>query len=112
MKIPKIKNLRKKIKDLPEKLSKRAFFLFLILFFLFLIFGLFVYYRYSILEEKKEIQISERVFEFDKKKFEKVLEILEEREKEFDSIDSKEFKDPFKLLPEASTSTIMSLPPL
>jgi uncharacterized membrane protein (DUF106 family) len=112
MKIPKIKNLRKKIKDLPERLSQRAFLTFLVLFFLFLIFGLLIYYKYLILEEKKEPQILERVFEFDKNKFEKVLKILDQREKEFNSIDSKEFKDPFRSLPEISTSSIIFLPPL
>lgn len=110
MRIPKIKNLRKKLEKIPEKISRNAFLTFLILFFIFLILGGLAYYKYLILEATKEPQVLERVFEFDPKKYRQVLEILDEKEREFSLIEFKEFRDPFEILLKTETSTIMFLP--
>lgn len=111
IKIPKIKNLRDRIKNFPRILAQKAFLTFLIFFILSLIFGFFVYYEYLILEEKKEPEITEKIFEFDRKKYKRVLEILDEKEKKFNLIEIEKFRDPFEALPKTETSTIMSLSP-
>ncbi len=112
MKIPKIKNFRKKIKSIPEKLSQKAFLTFFILFLFFSLLGGLIYYKYLILEVKKEPQILERVFEFDQKKYSEVLEILNQKEKNFNLIEGEKIRDPFRPLLESQTSSIISLPPL
>lgn len=110
MKIPKIKNFQKRIKTLPKILAQNAFLTFFSLFLLSLIFSFFIYYKYLILEAEKEPEILERVFEFDQKKYQKVLEILKEKEEKFNLIEFEEIRDPFETLQKSETSTIMFLP--
>ena len=110
MKIPKIKNLRKKVKNFPKILAQRAFLTFFLFLFFFLILGGLIYYKYLILEMKKEPELSQRVFEFNQKNYQKVLEILDEKEKKFNLIESGQFRDPFEPLSKTETSTIISLP--
>jgi uncharacterized protein YneF (UPF0154 family) len=100
MKIPKIKT--KKIKDflreLPKKLSQRAFLTFFLFFLIFLILGYFIFYQYSILE--KEPKILEKPIEFKEKNYQRVLEFWKEREERLKFIETKEYLDPFKGLTE------------
>ena len=110
MKIPKIKNLRKKVKNFPKILAQRAFLTFFLFLFFFLILGGLIYYKYLILEMKKEPELSQRVFEFNQKNYQKVLEILDEKEKKFNSIGLGQFRDPFETLQKTETSTTISLP--
>ena len=98
MKTPKIKfkKIKDFLKNLPHALGERAFLTFLGLLFLSLIFGGFVFYEYNILPEKEAPQISEGPLQFNKKTYEEVVKIWQEKEKRFESSDSKEYPDPFR----------------
>lgn len=100
MSTPKIKfkKIKDFLKNLPHTLGARAFLTFLGLLFLSLIFGGFVFYKYSILIEKETPQIitPEELNQFNKKTYEEVVKIWQEKEKRFESSESKEYPDPFK----------------
>jgi len=99
MKIPKLK--LKKIKDflkkLPRTLGERAFLTFLGLLLIALIFGGLVFYKYSILVEKAEPEISEIPLKFKEKTYQDVLKIWQEKEKRFEEADLKEYPNPFRI---------------
>jgi len=99
MKIPKLK--LKKIKDfltkLPRTLGERAFLTFLGLLLIALIFGGLIFYKYSILVEKAEPEISEIPLKFKEKTYQDVLKIWQEKEKRFEEADLKEYPNPFRI---------------
>lgn len=100
MSTPKIKfkKIKDFLKNLPPALGERAFLTFLCLLFFSLIFGGFVFYKYSILIEKETPQIitPEELNQFDRKTYEEVVKIWQEKEKRFESPESKEYPDPFR----------------
>lgn len=99
MKIPKlkIKEIKKPFKKLPRVLAERALLTFLGLFLLSLIFGLIVFYKYSLLVQKAEPQITERPpREFNEKIYQEILRVWQEKEERFQAVDTKEYPDPFR----------------
>jgi len=95
---PKLKT--KKIKDffkkLPRTLGEKALLTFLGFLFLALIFGGIIFYKYGILAQKAEPQITEKPFQFEEKTYEGVLKIWQEKEKRFEAADLKIYPNPFK----------------
>lgn len=112
MKIPKIKNLIKKAKVFPKILAQKAFLTFFVLLLFSLISSFLIYYKYLVLEAEKEPELSQKILEFNQKNYQRVLEILDEKEKKFNTIELENFRDPFGVLSKTETSTIISLPPL
>lgn len=98
MKIPKLKTQKITVflKDLPKKLSNRAFFTFLILLFLSLILGEFIFYTYFISIKEAKIEVSEKILQFQEKTYQRILEVWQEKEKQFKEADSKEYFNLFK----------------
>ena len=98
MKIPKLK--LKKIKDfltkLPRTFGERAFLTFLGLLLIALIFGGLIFYKYSILVEKAEPEISEIPLKFKEKTYQEVLKVWQEKEKRFEEANFKIYPDPFR----------------
>jgi len=84
-------------KKLPRTLGERAFLTFLGLLLIALIFGGLVFYKYSILVEKAEPEISEIPLKFKEKTYQDVLKIWQEKEKRFEEADLKEYPNPFRI---------------
>ncbi len=99
IKTPKFKT--KKIKDffkkLPKILGERAFLAFLIFLFVVFIFGGIIFYKYDILVQRANPQITEMPLQFEEKNYENVLKIWQEKEVKFKASDSKTYPDPFRI---------------
>jgi len=89
----------KRIKDFFRKTSKfigeRFFLNFLFTVILALIIGGFVFYKYVFLAESIQPDILETPIFFDGDIHKKVLEEWQNRDKEFQEIESKQYPDPF-----------------
>ncbi len=98
MKIPKLKT--KKIcdfcKKLPKVLALRSFLTFFGLFALVLILGSLIFYKYIILIQKIEPQVTEKPLQFKEKTYEDILKTWQERENRFQVIDTKQYPNLFK----------------
>jgi len=99
MKIVKLKT--KKIREfllrLPRMVAKNQFLISLILIFLALILSSFIFYKYGILAERKEIEVLEKPLHFNEKTLQEILKVWAEREKRFNEAGLKEYPDPFKI---------------
>lgn len=93
----KSKKLKLLLKRTPRFLVRRAFCLFLFLVSLGLIWGLFIFYQYTF-PSKKEIILRDKQFEIDTSLLNSVLEEIEQRQKEFQRIEEKQYSDPFKAI--------------
>ena len=93
IKVDKLKNFLKK---LPKNLAEHAFRSFMILVAFALIFGGVLFYKYSVLIEKKEPEIFKRPIQFKKDILEKVSDKWAEREIKFNEANTKEYPDLFK----------------
>jgi len=60
------------------------------------IFGGFIFYKYNILAQKAEPEITEKPLQFKEKTYQDVLKIWQEKEKRFNEADLKEYPDPFR----------------
>lgn len=98
MKIPKFKTkeIKRFLGKLPRIVGEHQFITALILIFLALILGGFIFYQYSFLVEKKEIELREKPLYFQEKTFQEILKIWQEREKRLKETDLKEYPDLFK----------------
>ena len=76
---------------------------FFILLVSAVIFGGLIFYQYSFLAEKKEPQVIERPIQFKEELYQKILTEWEERQKKFDQVEQKEYRDLFQILPEKLT---------
>ncbi len=85
-----------KIKKLPWILAEHAFLTFLFFLFLVLILGGFIFYKYSILVEKKEPEILGKTFQFEEKTYQEILKEWQEREEKFEMASEKEYSNPFQ----------------
>jgi membrane peptidoglycan carboxypeptidase len=89
----------KRIKDFFRRFSRfigeRFFLSFLFSVILALIVGGFVFYQYVFLVESIELNISETPVFFDEDIYKKVLEKWQNREREFQEIESKQYSNPF-----------------
>ncbi len=77
----KTKKIKESLKRLFSTLGEKAFLTFLGLLFVALIFGAIIYYRYNTLANRAEVQITKEPLQFQKKTYENVLKIWQEREK-------------------------------
>jgi len=95
MRIPKIKiiKLKESLKRLLWILVEKAFLTYLVLLFISLIFGAVIYYQYSSIIERAEIEIIREPLHFQEKTYQNILKIWQERESRFQKADSKEFPD-------------------
>ena len=66
----------------------------LFIFCFILIFGGIIFYKYGILIQKTEVEIL-RPFQLKEKEYQKVLEILQEKEEKFEEAGLKEYSDTF-----------------
>ena len=105
MKILKLKTKKIKafLKKIPKILGARAFLTFLGLLFFSLIGGGIIFYRYSILVEKTELDVSEEPLQFKEKTYQEVLKTWQEKEKKFREADLKQYLDPFQEIREESS---------
>jgi hypothetical protein len=99
----KIKNLGQFFKKIFWKMGEKRLSTFFILLILALIFGALIFYQYVFLAEKKEPQIIERPIQFKEELYQKILTEWEERQKKFDQVEQKEYRDLFQILPEKLT---------
>ena len=99
----KIKNLGQFLKKIFWKIGKNPLFTLLILLILTFIFSGLIFYQYVFLAEKKEPQIIERPIQFKEELYQKILKEWEERQKNFDQVEQKEYRDLFQILPEKLT---------
>lgn len=116
IKIERIKNLFKK---LPKTLALHPFLAFWVLLSIALILGSVIFYKYSILAEKPEIETSKELLRFKQGVYQKVLDHWQQREENLENISLKEHINPFHvmrgeisppILPEEATSTPEELP--
>jgi len=98
MKIPKLKKKKIKgfLKKLPKILGLHAFLTFLALLLFSLIGAGIIFYRYSILVEKTELDVSESLLQFKEKTYQEVLKTWQEKEKKSREADLKQYLDPFQ----------------
>jgi O-antigen/teichoic acid export membrane protein len=98
MKIPKfkIKKIGKFFKKLPRTLGERSFLTFLILLIIALIIGSLVFYKFSFLVKRQEIEVSRIPIKFQEKTYETVLKIWQEKEERFEEANLKEYPNPFR----------------
>ena len=115
----KIKKYKKFFKDLPEILGKHSFLTFLMFLFIALAFGGFIFYKYSILVEKVETEISEKPIKFEQKIYQEVLNQWRQRKERFERADLKQYLDSFQEIrkeilpptfPEATSTPEETLP--
>jgi len=91
-----IKKIKKVLKKAPEILAEKALLFFLLLFLLDLIFGAFVFYKYDFLTKRKKPEVFEKPLKFQENLFERILEILKEKEKRHEETEIKSYPDPFR----------------
>jgi len=98
MKISLIKfdRVKKILKKLPRVLGEQAFLTFLVSLLLSLVFSGFIFYKYSVLVERKEPEIFEKPLKFKEETFKEILKIWEERQRNFEEAEFKEYPDPFR----------------
>jgi hypothetical protein len=100
--INKIKSFFKRI---PRVLAENAFFTSVCFIILSLILGSLIFYKYSILTQRANIDINEGTFKFQEKSYQDVLKIWQEREEEFNTADSEQHSNLFQGLPLTPTPT-------
>lgn len=93
----KIKKIKDFFKKLPKILGEWAFLVFLIFLFVVFIFGGIIFYKYDILIQRTNPQITETPLHFKEKTYENVLKIWQEKEVRFKASDSKTYPDPFRV---------------
>lgn len=86
--------LQKRINFL-EYLTRNALLTFLFLFSFSLIFGVALYLKYYIFIKQKPIEITERPSGLKTKIYSELLNILEERKKQFKEAESQQYSNPF-----------------
>jgi len=99
-----IEKIKNPLKNLPKKLAKHPLLTFWILLFIALVLSGFVFYKYSVLVEKPEIETSRELLKFKQKTYQEVLDQWQQRKENLEKIDSKEYANPFILTGEVSTS--------
>ncbi len=95
LKIEKVKLFLRKI---PKILGERAFLIFFLLFFLGLIFGGIIFYKYSFLPGKMEVEIIRRPIRFNKEIYLKILDEWQRREVKFERTKTRKYPNPFRAM--------------
>ncbi len=91
----KIKKTKKFLTKLPLIVAKHAFWACLFLFFLDLLLGGLLFYKYSILAQRAELEDLVEPPLLNEKTYQQVLKVWQEQEQRFLQTDSKEYPDPF-----------------
>ncbi len=92
----KIDQTKKNLKRLPLVVAKHTLLVCLILLLLALVSGSFLYYKYYILAQKMELEISGRLFPLKEEVYREVLNVWQENEIVFREAEFKKYPDPFK----------------
>lgn len=89
-----------KIKDclfnLLRSAAERLFLTFLVLVFISLLISSAVFYKYYVLPQKIEPELSQEVIKFQEDIYKKILQEWQDRGERFDAAKTKEYTDPFK----------------
>ncbi len=107
-KLPTLEGLVKQVaktKKLPWILAEHTFLTFLFFFFLILVLSGFIFYKYSILVEKKEPEVLEKTFQFEEETYREILKKWQENEQRFEEASKKKCLDPFRLAEEEKKET-------
>ena len=83
------------IKKLPRILGEHAFFTFLGFIVIAAALGGFMFYKYSMMAERKLPEITETPIRFNEKLYEELLETWREREEKFQKADFNAYSNPF-----------------
>ena len=108
----KINKIIQFFKKLFRTLGENAFLVFIGLLFLALILGGLIFYQYSILAEKTELQILEGQLQFKENLYQEILKIWESRQKKFEEVELKTYPDPFRGPTSPATTTSEESPPV
>ncbi len=95
IKSKKFQKITKFLKGLPRIAAENSFLTSLIFLIIAMVLGGLAFYKYSILVEQRESELSEKPFYFNEKGFQDILSIWQEREENFKQADSKEYLNPF-----------------
>ena len=87
---------KKNLKKLPSIIAKHTFLACLILLLLALVLGSFLYYKYYVLAQKAELEISGRLFPLKQEIYQEVLNIWQENERIFKESEFKKYPNPFE----------------
>lgn len=90
------KKIGRFFRKLPKYLGENAFLTSLEFIFISLILGTLLFYKYSILPERKEPRVLEKSLLFDEKNFQEFLKTWQERQKKLEEVESKTYFHPFR----------------
>lgn len=93
----KIRKFKKFLRNLPLAIAKHAFLACLFLFFLALIFGGLLFYKYSILTQKTNLEDLSWGFSLEEETYQQVFKAWQEQDRKFQEADFKEYPNPFKV---------------
>ena len=96
MKSKKIKKLNNLLGKLSLNIAQHAFVTCLFLFFLALILGGLLFYKYSILSQKKYLEGLDWGFSLEEDAYQQVIKTWQVQDRKFQEADFKEYPDPFK----------------
>ena len=93
----KIRKFKKFLENLPLTIAQHAFLACLLLFLLALIFGGLLFYKYSILAQKTNLEDLSWGFYLEEETYQQVLKVWQEQDRKFQEADFKEYPNPFKV---------------
>lgn len=91
----KSKNIKRIVFKTPRFLAERAFLIFWILLLLFISLSTLVFYKYSYLVKKADIEPPKDSILFKEESYNAVLKIWQDKEKRFSEVDLKQYINPF-----------------
>ncbi len=83
------------LKKIARVLAENSFITLLALFIIALGIGALLFYKYIILVQKTQPQITEKPIQFKEKTYESILQIWGEREQKFQATQDKKYPNPF-----------------
>ncbi len=92
----KLKKIKQFFQTLPYLLREYYFLTFLAFILLAFIFSGLVFYKYTVLVQRKQAEIPEGALAFNEKNLHEILKIWQEREKKFKETDLKTYPNPFR----------------
>ena len=88
--------IKRIVKEIPYVLGTYAFISFLVFVVISIVFGFFMFYKYGILAKNYIPKKVKPATEINKGLYHKILDKLDKRQKVFNNIGTKNYKDPFK----------------
>lgn len=92
-----IVKLKRIFKEIPAILARRALLVFAFLVLLDLILGIFIFYQYSILSERKSVEIEDNPLILKEKTLQNVLNYMSQTQQRFQQTKIKEYPDIFNI---------------